>query len=155
LQSDQLKVDEELRRQALERGAIAADCLFTSDQVLVKASEKKVCSSRAQSVDMESFDIVKEAAAWGARSVVVRAISDSAQEDLPINFNLTLSDKHQVSVIKVVGELAKNPFALPALLRFGRQSRRAAGRLAKFLDEYVQTVTAHGQVRRSTEAVSG
>jgi adenosylhomocysteine nucleosidase len=155
LQSDQLKVDVELRRQALERGAIAADCLFTSDQVLVKASEKKVCSSRAQSVDMESFDIVKEAAAWGARSVVVRAISDSAQEDLPINFNLTLSDKHQVSVIKVVGELAKNPFALPALLRFGRQSRRAADRLAKFLDEYVQTVTAHGQVRRSTEAVSG
>ena len=155
LRSDQLKVDVELRRQALERGAIAADCPFTSDQVLVKASEKKVCSSRAQSVDMESFDIVKEAAAWGARSVVVRAISDSAQEDLPINFNLTLSDKHQVSVIKVVGELAKNPFALPALLRFGRQSRRAADRLAKFLDEYVQTVTAHGQVRRSTEAVPG
>jgi nucleoside phosphorylase len=155
LQSDQLKVDEELRRQALERGAIAADCLFTSDQVLVKASEKKVCSSRAQSVDMESFDIVKEAAAWGARSVVVRAISDSALEDLPINFNLTLSDKHQVSVIKVVGELIKNPFALRALLRFGIQSRRAADRLAKFLDEYVQTVAAHGQVRRSTEAVAG
>jgi hypothetical protein len=104
---------------------------------------------------MESFDIVKEAAAWGARSAVVRAISDSAQEDLPINFNLTLSDKHRVSVIKVVGELVKNPFALPALLRFGRQSRRAADRLAEFLDEYVQTVAAHGQVRPSTEAPAG
>lgn len=154
LQSDQLKVDPNLRRQALESGAIAADCLFTSDRVLVKASQKKVCSSRAQSVDMESFDIVKEASAWGARSVVVRAISDSAKEDLPINFNRTLSKSHQVSVIKVVGELVKNPLVLPALLRFGRQSRRAAERLAKFLDEYVQTVTAHGQLSPSTKAVA-
>jgi adenosylhomocysteine nucleosidase len=152
LQSDQLKVDPNLRRQALEGGAIAADCLFTSDQVLVKASQKKVCSSRAQSVDMESFDIVKEASAWGARSVVVRAISDSAQDDLPINFNLTLSKDHRVSVIKIVGELVKNPLALPALLRFGSQSRQAAERLAKFLDGYVQAVAGEGQLSRPTEA---
>jgi nucleoside phosphorylase len=154
LRSDQLKVDPDLRRQAIERGAIPADCLFTSDQILVKASQKKFCSSRAQSVDMESFDIVKEASAWGARSVVVRAISDSAKEDLPINFNLTLSKHHEVSVIKVVGELVNNPLVLPALLRFGRQSRRAAGRLAKFLDEYVQTITAQGQPGRPSEAVA-
>ena len=44
LQLDRLKVDPDLRRQALEGGAIAADCMFTSNQVLVKASEKKTCS---------------------------------------------------------------------------------------------------------------
>jgi nucleoside phosphorylase len=152
LQSDRLKVDPDLRRQALEGGAIAADCMLTSKQVLVKASEKKICSSRAQSVDMESFDIVKEAYAWGARGVVVRAISDSAKEDLPINFNLTLSKRHEVSVLKVIGELAKNPLALPALLRFGKQSRNAAERLAGFLDGYVQTITSHGQIAQSREA---
>jgi adenosylhomocysteine nucleosidase len=154
LPSDRLKVDPDLRRQALERGAIAADCLFTTDQVLVKASEKKVCSSRAQSVDMESFDIVKEAYAWGARGVVVRAISDSAKEDLPINFNLTLSNKHEVSMIKVIGQLAKNPLALPALLRFGRQSRQAAEQLAMFLDEYVQLISSNDPVSRSTEVAA-
>jgi len=152
LQSDRLKVDPDLRRQALEGGAIAADCMFTSNQVLVKASEKKTCSSRAQSVDMESFDIVKEAYAWGARGVVVRAISDSANEDLPINFNLTLSKRHEVSVLKVIGELAKNPLALPALLRFGKQSRNAAERLADFLDSYVQTISGNGQIAQSREA---
>jgi len=152
LQSDRLKVDPDLRRQALEGGAIAADCMFTSNQVLVKASEKKTCSSRAQSVDMESFDIVKEAYAWGARGVVVRAISDSANEDLPINFNLTLSKRHEVSVLKVIGELAKNPLALPALLRFGKQSRNAAERLADFLDGYVQTISGNGQIAQSREA---
>ena len=142
LQSDRLRVDEDLRKQALKGGAVEANCLITTDQVFVKATHKQSCSSRAQSVDMESFDIVKEAIAWGARSVVVRAISDTANEDLPITFNLTLSDKHQISVIKVIRELMKNPLVLPALVRFGNQSRRSAKRLASFLDRYVQNVTA-------------
>jgi adenosylhomocysteine nucleosidase len=153
LQSDQLNVDLDLRKQAIEGGAVAADCLFTSDQVLVKASQKKTCSSRAQLVDMESFDIVKEASAWGARSVVLRAISDSAKEDLPINFNLTLSEKHEVSVTKVIAELVKNPLALPALLRFGKQSRQAAEGLAKFLNKYVEVIARNSQPRRPVVVV--
>jgi adenosylhomocysteine nucleosidase len=140
LPSDELHVDAHLRVQALDAGAVAADCLLTTDQVLTKATEKKVCSSRAQSVDMESFEIVKQARAWGARGVVVRAISDSAEEDLPIDFNRTLSEQRQISIAKVLRELAKNPLALPALLRFGRQSRYAAERLAEFLDSYVQKI---------------
>jgi nucleoside phosphorylase len=141
-----MKVDEGLRAQALGGGAIASDCLFTTDQVLLKASDKRTYSSKAQLVDMESFEIVKEAQAWGARSVVVRAISDSAKEDLPINFNRTLTKDKQVSVMKVIGELLRNPFALPGLLRFGKQSRRAAERLANFLDAYVQQIAANREV---------
>jgi len=142
LPSDELKVDADLRRLALEVGAVKANCLFTADRLFVKASEKSSCASRAQSVDMESFDIVKEASAWGARSVVVRAISDSADEDLPIDFGLTLSKSHQISLPKVLLQLAKNPLALPPLIRFGRQSRRAAERLAQFLDRYLQAVAS-------------
>jgi adenosylhomocysteine nucleosidase len=155
LQSDRLTVDPDLWRQALEAGAIVADCLLTTGQVLVKAKEKKICSLRAQSVDMESFDIVKEAYAWGARSIVLRAISDSADEDLPINFNLTLSKQHHISITKVMQELIKNPLAFPALLRFGRQSRYAAERLAKFLDSYVQKIgSSHLSECKSPQAVA-
>jgi adenosylhomocysteine nucleosidase len=149
LRSDRLRVDLELRKQALEAGALPADCLFTTERVFVKASHKESCSSRAQSVDMESFDIVKAASAWGARAVVVRAISDTADEDLPINFNVTLSKKNEISLRKVMVELAKNPSALPALLRFGRQSRFAAQRLADFLDGYVGKLPVAHDVRRS------
>jgi len=149
--SDQLTVDAGLRKQALAGGALAANCLFTTDRVFVKASHKQDCSSRAQSVDMESFDIVKQANAWGARSVVVRAISDTAEEDLPINFNLTLSKKNQISLMKVMRELTKNPMALPALLRFGKQSRHAAQRLASFLDGYVLSLAAKGEMSLSKE----
>jgi nucleoside phosphorylase len=144
--SECMKVDELLRTQALGEGAIASDCLFTTQEVLLTASDKRTHAPKAQLVDMESFEIVKDARAWGARSVVVRAISDAAKEDLPINFNRTLTKDKQVSVTKVVVELLRNPFALPGLLRFGKQSRHAAERLANFLDAYVQQIAANREV---------
>jgi adenosylhomocysteine nucleosidase len=138
-QFDSLAVNEQLLKLALSLGAKATECLFTTDQVLLTAKQKQECgcSSKAQSVDMESFEIVKEACAWGAQSVVVRAVSDAAGEDLPIDFNLTMSKESQISVSKVVAQLLKHPLALPALLRFGRQSHRAAEGLVNFLELYV------------------
>jgi adenosylhomocysteine nucleosidase len=152
--AERLVVDAELRQLALGRGAKNANCLFTTDEILVKASQKKSCSSRAQSVDMESFEIVKAASAWGARSVVIRAISDGATEDLPINFNLTLSERNQVSLAKVLMQLAKNPLALPALIRFGRQSERASGLLAVFLESYLKDLTGLGSRKQVSEAAA-
>jgi nucleoside phosphorylase len=144
---DRIAVDDELRQLALQHGAKNANCLFTTDQILVKASQKKSCASRAQSVDMESFEIVKEALAWGAKGVVIRAISDAATEDMPINFNLTLSKKNEVSLGKVMLELLKNPLALPALIRFGKQSREAGTRLAGFLENYLQQLAGKPTVQ--------
>lgn len=138
LGSDQLKVDKELRERALEAGAVCIDCLLTAGELLAQAQQKQACSSKAQSVDMESFEIVKAANAWGARTVVLRAISDTADEDLPINFNRTLSKRNQINVCKVLLELLRNPLILPALVRFGRQSRQAAQALSRFLDRYVE-----------------
>jgi nucleoside phosphorylase len=152
---ERLEVDSELRQLALGRGAKSANCLFTTDEILVKASQKKSCSSRAQSVDMESFEIVKAASAWGARSVVIRAISDAATEDLPINFNLTLSEKREVSLPKVLVELAKNPLALPSLIRFGKQSQRAGALLAAFLEDYLQGLEGGRDAKRVTEVPAG
>jgi adenosylhomocysteine nucleosidase len=149
LPTDQLGVDIELRRLAIELGAKDMDCLFTSEKVVVKATQKKICGAKGQLVDMESFEIIKEACAWGARCVVIRAISDSATEDLPLNFNLTLSGEKQVSIVKVVVELAKNPFVLSSLLRFAKRSRRAAEELGNFLERYVSGLTAVSSVGRS------
>ncbi len=138
-----LAVDEELHKLALNRGAKATECLFTSDRLLLTAEQKKdcECSSKAQSVDMESFEIVKEACAWGARSVVVRAVSDAAGEDLPVNFGLALSKESQPSVSRIVLQLMKNPLVLPALIRFAKQSRKAAEGLANYLDSYVSRLS--------------
>jgi len=152
--SDRLSVDASLHEQAVKLGAICSNCLLTTDRVLVKARQKKDCSSRAQLVDMESFEIVKQALAWGARGIVVRAISDAANEDLPINFNLTVSNDKQISIPRVLLQLAKNPVAFPALIRFGRQSRKAAASLINFLDRYVQTLSVRAMTPVSREAAA-
>lgn len=152
LKSDSLAVDQDLHEFALRQGAKATDCLFTTGQVLLTAKQKAECSAKGQSVDMESFEIVKEACAWGARCVVLRAVSDSADEDLPINFNLTLSKKSRISLGKVILQLARNPSALPALVRFGKQSRKAAEALAIFLDLYVSNL-CHSRVEAA--AITG
>jgi len=154
LGSDRMEVDAELRDQALAHGAKCTDCLLTIDQVLVKTSQKKICASKAQAVDMESFQIVKQASAWGARPVVIRAISDSAGEDLPIDFNLTLSGEKQVSVAKVILQLAKNPLILPSLVRFAKQSRRAAAALANFLEKYVPALAKVASLNRAVQAAA-
>lgn len=151
--SGRIAVDSELRQLALQQGAKDTNCLVTTDRVLVKASQKKSCASRAQSVDMESFEVVKQALAWGAKGVVIRAISDSADEDLPIDFNRTLSRQNDVSISKVLGELLKNPLALPALLRFGKQSWQAGEALAGFLEKYLQTIGTQQQTPQRAEGV--
>jgi adenosylhomocysteine nucleosidase len=154
LGSDRIAVNDELRQLALQQGAKNSDCLLTTDQILVKASQKKACASRAQSVDMESFEIVKEAMAWGARGVVIRAVSDAATEDMPINFNLTLSKKKEVSLSKVLVQLLKNPLALPALIRFGAQSKRAGALLATFLESYLQDLAGREIAKRVSETAA-
>jgi nucleoside phosphorylase len=45
--AERLEVDAELRQLALGRGAKNANCLFTTDEIIVKASQKKSCASRA------------------------------------------------------------------------------------------------------------
>jgi hypothetical protein len=80
---------------------------------------------------------VKESLAWGARGVAIRSISDRADEDLPIDFNRTMSSDSRVSIPRVLAEVAKNPSTLGPLIRFGKQSRNAAEALARFLETYV------------------
>jgi nucleoside phosphorylase len=150
-QENRLELNAALRELALKCGAKGTDCLWTADQVLVKAADKKIYSSRAEAVDMESFGIATEAGAWGLRTVVVRAISDSAVEDLPLDFNRTLSDNEQISVSKVLIQLAKRPSAIPAMVKFGLQSRRAAESLATFLDKYLRELSKVSALSGSKE----
>src|SRR2546426_651466 len=79
--------------------------------------------------------------AFGARGVAIRGISDTVEEDLPLDFNRVTNASGDVSIPRVMREVFRNPGAIPALIRFGHQSQEAAERLAAFLDEYVQRLS--------------
>ena len=135
---DWLETDKQLVELAVSQGAKPSGVFYTAEKVLTTAEEKSQLATKADVVEMESFDIVKEGYAWGARSVAIRAISDRADEDLPIDFNRTISSDNRVSVPRVLAEVAKNPRTLRPLIRFGKQSRSAAEALARFLETYVK-----------------
>ena len=136
---------------AAERlGARVVDRFLTSDRMISSAAEKSSLGAEADAVEMESYGILSEASAWGARGVCLRAIGDVAGEDLPINFSKTIDEQGDVSYMRVLGELARNPRAITQLVRFGMQSRTAAQSLADFLDRFIPEIAAPS--RRETES---
>jgi nucleoside phosphorylase len=131
--------DAPLVALAAQRGARMVEKLHTVDHVVTSAAEKNFLGKQADAVDMESFEVIQESESFGVRSLAIRAVSDTLDEDLPFDLNEVLSEG-RVSVPRVVGQLARRPQALPALVRLGRRSRAAAEALAKFLDGYVQAI---------------
>ena len=137
---DWLETDKWLVELAVSHGAKPVNAFYTAPRVVTTAEQKSHLAASADVVEMESFDIVKEGYAWGARGVAIRAISDRADENLPIDFNRTMSSHGRVSIPRVFAEVAKSPSTLGPLIRFGRQSRNAAEALALFLENYVNEV---------------
>ena len=137
---DWLEADKQLVELAVAQGAKPVDAFYTAKNVLTTAEQKLQLSTKADVVEMESFYVVKEGCARGARGVAIRAISDGADENLPIDFNCTMSSDNRVSIPRVLAEVAKRPGSLWPLIRFGKQSRSAAEALARFLEIYVNEV---------------
>ena len=66
------------------------------------AEEKRYLGESADAVEMESFEVLRAAAASGVPAVAIRAISDLAGEDLPLGMNGIFTDEGQVSISRVV-----------------------------------------------------
>ena len=104
---------------------------------------------------MESFAVIGEAEKFGVAAIAIRAVSDGVDEDLPLDIDRILSNG-QVSIPRVLGQVARRPQALPGLMRLGKQSKNAAESLAHFLDLYIGAVTQQADplLRTFTAAVA-
>lgn len=138
-----------LLEAALSSGARPAAAFLTASSILGSAEEKQRFAPVADAVEMESFAVLSEAAKWHIPAVAVRAISDAADANLPLDFNRVLDAHGHVRLSLIFSELARRPHKIPALVRFGRTSRRAAVNLARFLDAYVLALSAQPELLRS------
>jgi adenosylhomocysteine nucleosidase len=93
-------------------------------------------------VEMESAYILAAASGRRVPVVAVRAISDAADEDLPVDFRQIVDSHGHLRFAPLLKELALHPHRLPLLVQFGRQSRAAAGSLADFLDQFIPLVAS-------------
>ena len=103
-----------------------------------------------EAIDMESAVIMAHFADAAVPKVVIRAISDAASEDLPIDFDRCVTPQGAIKPLSLVNAIVRRPGNLPNLVRFGRQSSVAARKLADFLDQFVVAIFA---VRKKVPAV--
>lgn len=125
---------------AEECGATIVNRFYTSERAIGTPEEKAHLGQLADAVEMESFGVLAEAAASGIPGIAIRAVSDLADENLPLDMNQVFTQNGHVSVPRVLGQVARHPGAMPGLMKLGKQSRTAAESLAQFLDRYVARV---------------
>jgi nucleoside phosphorylase len=137
-----LSSDAGLLSRAAKSGAKVADRILVSDRVIATAVEKQQLGASGDAVDMESLWVLAAAAQRSVRAVVIRAISDAADADLPLEFDRIFDKQGSVSLVKVIGQLARKPRRIAGLLQLANDSERAAGALATFLDAYIQSLSS-------------
>jgi nucleoside phosphorylase len=131
-----------LLRIAETCGATIVDRFYSSPSTVGTAQEKAALSESAEAVEMESFEVLAEAFVWIPEGVALRAISDAADEDLPLDFDTVVNEDGDLSVARLAGQIIRRPSAIPGLVRLGKRSEEAAKRLADFLDAYIAALAS-------------
>ncbi len=114
----------------------ATSAIFTcSDRVAVTRAEKSGLRARTKAdvVEMESAIIQRVCREAGIECITLRAISDTAHEDLPLDFNALMTPEQKLSPAQIAFAILKAPQRIPALVRLGKNSAVAAKRLADAL----------------------
>jgi adenosylhomocysteine nucleosidase len=141
---------------AVLSGAKAVDVSLTSERIVASAEEKEALGHKGTIVEMESAHILAAATREHLPCVEVRAISDAADEDLPVDFARILDSHGHLKMSGLLKEVGLSPYRIPLLLQFGRQSRAAGKSLADFLDRYISAISQNWlrAARANVEEVS-
>ena len=112
--------------------------VVSSGTVVWQAEEKRRLqrATEATGLDMESAALAAVAQKRGLPMAIVRTVSDLADEDLPLDFNLFL---RPTGWIKGMQAIIVRPSSLVGLNRLRKQSRVAADRLTEWFHHYVET----------------
>jgi len=123
-------------------GARQIDALYSAAAIVVTAAEKRQLSAMAEAVDMESRAILSESQQRNVPGLALRAISDTATVDLPLDLNRALGPQGDFNRRRLLGGLVRHPKALPGFVRLGIAGYRAATALSVFLDAYLLRMAA-------------
>jgi adenosylhomocysteine nucleosidase len=132
----------QLSTRLLAAGAKSAK-IFCADRIATTVAEKKALRAEtgADAVEMESAAIHAVCAERGIPCVTVRVISDTADEDLPLDFNALAKADKSIDFGKLFLAIAKSPGKIGALMALQKKTRLAAERLAAVLSKILQPPT--------------
>ena len=123
-----------LKPALLAAGAKSAS-FHCADRVAASSEEKRALwkATGADAVEMESEIICAVCREQKIPSATVRVILDTANEDLPLDFNQLMTAEQKMSYGKLALALVKSPGKIGSLLRLQKQSEAAAEKLGQVL----------------------
>ena len=106
---------------------VSSGTLFGSETIIWDADEKKRLFDEYNTkiVDMESFGVARAANENNCSFLIVRSISDIANQSLPKESLKSIDLNNNIKLGNILIDLAKNPNELPSLLRLAQNSRKA------------------------------
>jgi uridine phosphorylase len=127
-------LNSQLSTRLLTSGAKPAT-IFCADRIATTVADKKKLRAEAgaDAVEMESAAIHAVCAERGIPCATIRVISDTAGEDLPLDFNALAKPDKNLDFRKLFLAITKSPGKIGALMELQRKTKFAAGRLADVL----------------------
>lgn len=106
-----------------------------TERVAITVAEKAALRTQtgADAVEMESAIIARMCREFAVPCQTLRVISDTAHEDLPLDFNELMTAEQKLSPVKLAWAMARSPQRIPALMQLGKNSALAGERLADVL----------------------
>ena len=125
--------------QSLKASGACPGTFLCSDRVLVSAAEKREAylKTQADAVEMESAAIQAMCRDAGIPCATVRVISDTAGEDLPLDFNALSTPDKNLDFGRLLLAVGKAPWKIPELLALRKKTNHAAGQLALVLESVI------------------
>jgi adenosylhomocysteine nucleosidase len=126
--------DETLRAKLFGAGAKPLK-IFCADRIATTVAEKKKLRAEtgADAVEMESAAIHAVCRERGILCATIRVISDTASEDLPLDFNALSKPDKNLDFGKLFLAIAKSPGKIGALMELQKKTKFAAEQLAAVL----------------------
>jgi adenosylhomocysteine nucleosidase len=131
--------DGSVRAKLIAAGAKPAK-IFCADKIASTVAEKKKLRDEtgADAAEMESGAVQSICREHGIPCVTVRVISDTADEDLPLDFNEFLTPDKKLDMGKLMLSVAKKPWKMGALMDLQKKTKLAAERLGEVLAKTIE-----------------
>jgi adenosylhomocysteine nucleosidase len=130
--------DETLRAKLLGAG-VTPSKIFCADRIATTVAEKKKLRAEtgADAVEMESAAIHAVCREHEIPCATVRVISDTAGEDLPLDFNALSKPDKNLDYGKLFLAIARSPGKIGALMQLQKKTKFAAEQLADVLAKVI------------------
>lgn len=128
----------DIDKSLVEAGARPVSFFYSPQVVSTRVEKEKIWREKhVGAVEMESHYIQEICREQAIPCATVRVILDTANEDLPLDFNALMTPDMRMDFWKLYWTLVKSPGKVPALMRLGKQSKAAAQKLAALLHKIV------------------